>query len=323
MIINKFKTKLKYKTNQFLFDINYPFSKIRKNNNNLIFMYHGISIDKKNIFNSRHTFIKDFEKQISYLSKKTNIITVKDFFQEKFDKKKINVSITFDDGYLNNLNLALPILEKYNVQASIYSTCLFKEEHQYIWADFLQISSKYGNEKIKIEGEDYIKKNFQYVRVKDRKPLIDIIKNENVDYNFKKEIYSKLMDTFSRIKKKNESYWKLMNHNDLQQISKSKLITIGTHGYFHNNLGNLNLPESINEVKYSKSTLESIIQKEINEIAYPDGSFNEALIIEAKKIGLNYQLGTECNEIDNYINNPTIKGRKGIYQCSSWGNQLI
>jgi peptidoglycan/xylan/chitin deacetylase (PgdA/CDA1 family) len=323
MLVERIKSKTNQVYTQLLFNLNIPYWKLKRDRNNLILMYHGISLSKNIPFNSRHTFIKDFENQIIYLLKHTNIISIKDYFLEKFHPTKINVAITFDDGYLNNLKYALPIIEKYNIPVSFYSTCLFQEEDPYIWADFLQITAYFGKEKYTISDEEYQKKNFQYYRISDNKPLLAIVKNEKVDYSFKQEIYREFKDVFDMHKNNHQMLWQLMDKEQLKLISKSKWVTIGSHGYFHNNLGKLPISDSIKELVKSKKTLENILQKEINEIGYPDGSFNKNLIIEAKKIGLLYQLGTEYNEIESFINHPNIKGRKGIYQCSSWGNQLL
>jgi peptidoglycan/xylan/chitin deacetylase (PgdA/CDA1 family) len=323
MIIDRIKSKASSQYIQLLFNLNIPFWKLKGDNNNLILMFHGISLSKNNPFNSRHTYIKDFEQQLIYLKKHTNIVSIKDYFQENFHPTKINVAITFDDGYLNNLIYALQKIEKYNVPASFYSTCLFKEEDPYIWADFLQIAAYYGKEKISLENEEYQRRNFQYYRISDNKPLLAIVKNEKVEYSFKQEIYRELKDIFDKHKDNHQMHWKLMNMENLKAFSKSEFVTIGSHGFFHNNLGELDINDAVIEVNNSKHTLENIIQKEINEIGYPDGSFNNQLILEAKKSGLIYQLGTEYNEIDNFKNHTNIKGRKGIYQCSSWGNQLL
>jgi peptidoglycan/xylan/chitin deacetylase (PgdA/CDA1 family) len=323
MIIEKLKSKTTRVYSQLLFNLNVPFWKLKGNNNNFIIMYHGISLLKDIPFNSRHTYIKDFESQIIYLLKHTNIISIEDYFNQKFHPTKINIAITFDDGYLNNLIYAFPILEKYKVPASFYSTCLFQEEHPYIWADFLQISAHFGKEKYSFAGEEYRKNNNQFYRIYDNKPLLSIVKNEKVEYSFKQEMYQVLKDVFNKNKDNHELFWKLMDIEQLKTISKSKFIKIGSHGYYHNNLGELPINDSVKELLESKKTLENILQKEINEIGYPDGSFNKNLITEAKNIGLIYQLGTENNEIDNFKNHPNIKCRKGIYQCSSWGNQLL
>ena len=323
MNFSRISNKIINLKNQIYFDLGVPFTKINSNCKNLIFMYHGISTNRSNPFNARHTYIKDFENQIKYFKKHFNILTVKDFFDHKIDDSKLNIAITFDDGYLNNLQYALPILEKYQVPVSIYTTCLFEEDNPYIWADFLQIATFYGKDSYEFGGELYYKKGSQYLRFIDHKSLLSIVKNEKPDYEFKKEIYHKLNYVFERFKSIHFSFWKLMDHDDLIEISKSKYVTIGSHGFYHNNLGVLKLENAENEIRSSKKTLENIIQKEIEEIAYPDGSFNEKLINSATSLGLHYQLGTENNEINNFKNHPNIKGRKGIYQCSSWGNQLL
>jgi peptidoglycan/xylan/chitin deacetylase (PgdA/CDA1 family) len=114
-----------------------------------------------------------------------------------------------------------------------------------------------------------------------------------------------------------------MTEQQLIQASKTKNLTIGSHTYAHNNMENIPLEDAIHDLRKSKNTLEELIQKEVDEFAYPYGLFSDALVIEAEKLGYKYQLSTENNKIDSYTNHPVIKGRKGIYQCDSWGNQLI
>ncbi len=68
-----------------------------------------------------------FEEQIALLSKAYNVISLHDaiaLLKSGIDVtlKRPNVVITFNDGFLDNLTHALPILEKYNLPATLFIT---------------------------------------------------------------------------------------------------------------------------------------------------------------------------------------------------------
>jgi len=91
-----------------------------------ILMYH--SIDNNKFFFTVAT--EDFEIQIKNLIKVGhNFKSMEDIYNGNFNNKSI--VITFDDGYKDNLTNALPILEKYNIPATIYIATSFigKTEH--------------------------------------------------------------------------------------------------------------------------------------------------------------------------------------------------
>lgn len=85
-----------------------------------ILMYH--SVDENNfLFN---VYPKDFEKQMQYLNdNKYNVIKLADLAQKIINKQKIElktVVLTFDDGYKNNYENALPVLKKYGFPATMF-----------------------------------------------------------------------------------------------------------------------------------------------------------------------------------------------------------
>jgi len=61
-----------------------------------------------------------FDKTISILNEKYNLITPDDFHQKNFDSKKINLLITFDDGYQSWVDICLPVMEKFNCKALFF-----------------------------------------------------------------------------------------------------------------------------------------------------------------------------------------------------------
>jgi len=78
-----------------------------------ILLYHSINNDKSNLSLS----LEDFEKQIKFLNK-TGFQTVS--FDGINKNKKKTIIITFDDGYKDTYQFALPILKKYNFKATCF-----------------------------------------------------------------------------------------------------------------------------------------------------------------------------------------------------------
>jgi peptidoglycan/xylan/chitin deacetylase (PgdA/CDA1 family) len=302
--------------------MNLPYHRISHPNKNIILMYHGVC-DTPNPYNKRHCYLHDFEKQIAYLKKSANVISLKDFFAQKFDPLKSNVAITFDDGYLNNFNLALHILEKYQVPASMYITGLANDEHPFIWADFLQIIAHSLDKNFVLEDEEFTIQNKQIVRVHDGKQMLHIIKHEKPEYAYKQKLYASLHHEFASIKENTRMFWKLMNNLEIQQLSKSKYITVGSHGLLHNNLGNISFENAKAEITQSKSYLENLIQREVNEIAFPDGSYSEEVMKCCNEIGIQFQLAAEYFSVPDDAKHPHLRKRNGIYQIGTWSNQLV
>jgi len=57
---------------------------------------------------------------IAALKEVYNVITPKDFHVGILDAKKINILVTFDDGYQSWVDVALPILQKYDVRGIFF-----------------------------------------------------------------------------------------------------------------------------------------------------------------------------------------------------------
>ena len=107
----------------------YPFAKVYQ----ILFpgirilMYHRIT-DCTN-YDQLIVSPSNFEKQMIYLKNHCRIIPLAQAIDElKQGNVKPGVVITFDDGYLDNLQNALPILKKYNIPATIFITTAFCDQ---------------------------------------------------------------------------------------------------------------------------------------------------------------------------------------------------
>jgi peptidoglycan/xylan/chitin deacetylase (PgdA/CDA1 family) len=81
-------------------------------------MYHDVSLT---ISNALTISVEKLEEQFSYLAEKGyKTYHFKELMDLKILPSKKNVVITFDDGYVSQLKLVVPLLEKYKLKATFF-----------------------------------------------------------------------------------------------------------------------------------------------------------------------------------------------------------
>lgn len=89
-----------------------------------------------------------FEAHLKWLAARRRASVAPLSEQLTADPSKKLISITFDDGFQDNLTVALPLLEKYNFPAVVFVTPAFLNNPQYLTDDELKILA--GHELITI-----------------------------------------------------------------------------------------------------------------------------------------------------------------------------
>jgi len=64
--------------------------------------------------------VEEFERKMGYLKSHFNIITPEQFKKNELSKAKLNILITFDDGFDSWFKNVLPILKKYGIKAVFF-----------------------------------------------------------------------------------------------------------------------------------------------------------------------------------------------------------
>jgi peptidoglycan/xylan/chitin deacetylase (PgdA/CDA1 family) len=297
---------------------------LKKRFDNTVIMYHGVS-EQQCPYNKRHTLKKDFIKHLIFLKKNCNIITLNQFFNKEFKKDKINVALTFDDGYWNNYSIAKPILEEMKVPATFFITGINNTNENYLWADFVDIlANSRLKKKLEINDKNFELRNNSYFSTDSTNSLHKYIKQEKAEYETKISLYNNLTlkEKSFILNEENKEFWKLMDDSEIIETAKSKYIDIQSHGFYHNNLGTIDLELALNEGIESKKYLENITQKKIDTIGFPDGSYSKEFLDEIEKLGINKFTAAEGFLFDFEHNDNRILDRKGMYDVGSFKNQL-
>ena len=285
-----------------------------------ILVYHGICRKGPLRYSTIFLTIRSFEKQLRLYKKYFNIISLDDFFQQKFSRDRFSLCLSFDDGFANNYKYVLPLLEQYEVPAVFFITTIAGAGYDILWNDFLRMLNHYGPQMIRFEGKDFVKgKDGTYKSLPGALRLVDILRAGTFDQ--KKAMMEEWGAQLSYRDKVNSDFWLQMDTAQIRELADSKWATIGSHGYYHNDLAKIPLENAKEEMKQSKQWLEKITGRDIKAIAFPYGSYTKELINAAKESGYTQLLGTDfLYEEDRYDN--AMRERLTINPFISAINQL-
>jgi peptidoglycan/xylan/chitin deacetylase (PgdA/CDA1 family) len=245
-----------------------------------ILMYHGVgnlqtdfNIDDPSLIISP----QNFEKQIKYLSKYYNIISLSSLcncIEKKIPFPPNSVILTFDDGLKNNFTDAFPILQKYNITATFFLITDYIDTLKVSWDNkFFYFSSKIDSIKLIEEFKSKFKEYPGLIESIDQKNAIEHVRlilkykfDENIREEFVNELYKKY-----RIKIHSEEIKDLYLSWQEIKIMADSGISFGSHTCTHPVLSRLNLEKIKHEIVSSKINIEDKLGKIINLFAYPFG----------------------------------------------------
>lgn len=252
-----------------------------------IINFHGVSNVKGKRFNNRHMDSAEFEKLIIYLKKRYNIISLKELFDNYRSHKNVSkktIALTFDDGYLNNFTVALPILKKHNVPATYYLISESLENANfYVWPDVIDLIQKNTKEDISLTVGTFKYPGFYCEKLK--MSLTDLMKQSGAEREKHLDEIKEKYPVYVSESEKEPELIKMVHKTELETYKNEPLIEYGSHTHLHYNLEHLNLEDCFKEVSVSKQIIENIIKKPVTSLAFPDGSYNADTIANSKKAG--------------------------------------
>ncbi len=284
----------------------------------IILVYHGVTRNTIKGLNSRFISADSFEKHLAFFKSHFNLISVNDYFEGNFDSERLNIAITFDDGYLNNLTVALPILEKYQAPATFYVTTIRQKGYDILWPDALDLHRLNGPLEWRFNGKTYRKGKHEYER--DNQSLKSHLKRGG--WAEKQRLVEQILSESNFMNNPDfYPYFKLMDAQDIQQLSLSTCADIGSHGLYHNCFDSISIEEVENELRTSKDYLEKIIKKPVDSIAFPDGKYTTEILNLAENLGFKTQLAVDYIYPEDAIDK-RVKERMGINPYISFKNQM-
>ena len=291
----------------------------------IVLNYHRIDNLNKD-YNNTCVSPENFREQMEYVIRHYEVLKMDDFLQ--YNGKGEVISVTFDDGFENFISNALPVLEEYNIPATIFVTTKFDTDREFWMSDIMRVLFE-GNFKDSSLHLDFFDRTIEL--------QIKSINDRVLAYNLLRRIFRHHSDVISEkvlielheqsgIGLSAREEFRPLSKEQVISLSKNSLITIGGHTINHPSLGCLNRKRQKTELEGSIKSLTSIIRKPVEYFAYPfGGEFDYNFITKniLENYGIKYAFTTERRVFEE-INDKMAVPRVNCENCSliEWKREL-
>jgi len=305
MLVKKIKLKLKWAWNDFRGLFQSELKLKVKPGEIRVLCFHGICKDNDPYINGRFIKESQLRKLLTEMKKHVHFLSTNQFEKAETDPDKLNVFLTFDDGYLNNKNLLLPILEELQISALFFVT----GQRDNLWMDLFDVADHAQLNLDEIREQ----LNLPSANSKELKRRIIESKPEKVIPIFEllRELVKPVYDDY-------KVYIDLLSDDDLKSLSKNALIEIGNHTENHFNLCLLKKEEIIREIQNCQERIKRVSANNKKRIAVPFALYNSTSLECLNELGYSSVYINEPmaeikgNTIDRFIINPFISTRNQL-----------
>jgi peptidoglycan/xylan/chitin deacetylase (PgdA/CDA1 family) len=200
-------------------------------------------------------------------------------------------AITFDDGFLNNLTHAAPILERYGIPATFYVTSDFIQSNRMSWIDRVEWAVEAAD-----QGEVILpwrQDRAIFKRASEKIAFLDEVRKfakstEGLDLDALASSIQKQLG-FDVTWSNGGALDQKMNWAQVKELNSRALFTVGGHSHSHGILSFLSEAALADELDTSLRLLRDLAGIEPRHYSYPEGlahCYSAAVIEQLKKRGV-------------------------------------
>jgi peptidoglycan/xylan/chitin deacetylase (PgdA/CDA1 family) len=183
---------------------------------------------------------------------------------------------TFDDGYRDNRDFALPVMRAFEAPFTVYVASDFAEGKGRLWWVALErvvaatetIDIAFEDETLRLDTGSTGAKQAAFVRLHDK---LRALPNDASVTHMMDDLctrYGVDQDAISREL--------CLSWDELKPFADDPLVTIGAHTITHGNLARQGGATAMHEMTISRSTIEAALQRPVQHFAYPYGDRSAA-----------------------------------------------
>jgi len=241
---------------------------------------------------------ESFERQMSMLARWFHVVSLEDVLAFRAGKRlpPNPVMITFDDGYKDGLEVAVPILQRHGLPATFFVATDYIDQRKLFWWDrvhWIVRSSKRESIELSYPSPRRLVLGSDGERLAAADRLVRLIKDEGgMDLErFLGEVSAACDVSLDSLQERRMADPLLMTWDDLRALRDAGM-SVQSHSRSHRTLQTVPLGRLGDELGGSRETLERELGERVRAISYPVGKrLGRAPAIRAAIRKAGYELG--------------------------------
>ncbi len=281
------------------------------------------------ISNYKYVLPETFEKNIKYLIKNNTIVPLSKLITSLEENKEISdktVAITFDGAWLDIFINAIPILQKYDVHATIFLPTSYITSEELFWEDKTVFILKYIQSKSLTLPLLEILPDFIAETIKRKSPE-NIITNEIIflfilglslcDLQTRLTAFNTLNLIMNSLNAEIPKVHSYMNWEELQTIEELGF-TIASQGNISHLLNDFDINTAKLDIKKSFELLHNKLNSSSEYVSLQAGIASENLQTAMKELGYKYLFAA-----DNYISTSELNNELNIFKRTTFFQNAV
>lgn len=219
------------------------------------------------------------------------------------------VAITFDDGYADNLHHAKPLLERYDIPATVFvSTGYIGNEREFWWDELERLLLQPGKlpEQLSLDikgslrqwdlgrAANYTEQDYQidrHSKAWEAKPGSRMFFYYSIWQQLRPLLAAERRQILDRIlvwanaDPTTRQDYRSLSPEELSLLGRGKLVEIGAHTVTHPFLSSRSIELQRDEIQGSKAELERILHRPVTSFSYPFGDRTRETVEITQNIG--------------------------------------
>ena len=245
----------------------------------LILTYHRFSDTK----HSYKISSDEFEAHLNYLSKNNRVLSLSEIAENLEGGKSLPPNatvITIDDGYADAYEVAFPLLKKFGFPATLFAVTDFLDGKRWVWTDLMRhVLSETKENFVRVEFKDGEKFEAELTDKQQRLAIASCVNSrlKKMPNEQKEAKIGEVAETLNvKIPALPSAEYAPVNWEQAREMDANNF-KIESHTVTHPILTNINQTQLDYELQDSKKRLENVLDRQIENFCYPNGSLNETV----------------------------------------------